>query len=155
MVIIAGNNQQLLKRLRAQQWSLPVTLLGYAENMAEWMAASDLLVTKAGPGTLAEAACVGLPAIIIEFIPGQDKGNVSWVVDSQAGIFVPEPANVASLVVELLRSDNTRLNFMANQALNFAHCDASEQIAQAAREFYYQATGMHNERGLQSSPRVR
>ena len=58
-MIIAGNNQELLKRLRAQQWSLPVTVLGYVENMAEWMAASDLLVTTAGPGTLAEAACEG------------------------------------------------------------------------------------------------
>lgn len=137
LVINAGNNQELLKRLRARQWPLPVTVLGYVENMAEWMAASDLLVTKAGPGTLAEAACVGLPVIITEFIPGQEEGNVSWVTDSHAGIFAPEPAQVASLVVDLFQSDNTQLAFMADQARSIAHCDASEQIAQAALALYY------------------
>lgn len=142
MVIIAGNNQELLKRLRAQQWPLPVTPLGYVENMAEWMAASDLLVTKAGPGTLREAACVGLPVIITEFIPGQEEGNVSWVVDSQAGIFVPKPAQVALLVADLIQPNNPQLDFMAGQALSIAHCDASEKIAQAALELYYRTTGM-------------
>jgi len=142
MVIVAGNNQGLLKRLRAQRWSLPVTPLGYVENMAEWMAASDLLITKAGPGTIAEAACVGLPVIITEFIPGQEEGNVSWVVDSQAGIFVSKPTQVAPLVADLIQPNNPRLDFMAGQALSVAHCDASEKIAQAALELCYRTTGM-------------
>ncbi|MCX6030261.1 MAG: glycosyltransferase [Chloroflexi bacterium] len=137
MAIIAGNNRELLKRLRAQQWPLPVMLLGYVENMAEWMAASDLLITKAGPGTLAEAACVGLPVLITEFIPGQEAGNVSWVVDHQAGVYAPKPEQVAPLVDELLRPGNPQLELMAGQALNIARCDASEKIAQAALALYH------------------
>jgi 1,2-diacylglycerol 3-beta-galactosyltransferase len=131
MVVIAGQNPGLLRRLCARQWPLPVTALGYVENMAEWMAASDLLVTKAGPGTLAEAACVGLPAIITEFIPGQEEGNVSWVVDAQAGIFVPDPGEVAGTVERLLCTGDPRLPAMAARALAASHADAAERIAEA------------------------
>jgi len=32
--------------------------------MAEYMVAADVLVSKAGPGTIAEAAAVGLPVML-------------------------------------------------------------------------------------------
>jgi hypothetical protein len=32
--------------------------------MAEYMAAAELLITKAGPGTIAEAASLGLPVML-------------------------------------------------------------------------------------------
>jgi hypothetical protein len=42
--------------------------LGFVTNMAEYMAASDVLVTKAGPGTIAEAAAVGLPVFLTRYV---------------------------------------------------------------------------------------
>lgn len=38
--------------------------LGYIDEMADYMVAADVLVTKAGPGTIAEAAAVGLPVMM-------------------------------------------------------------------------------------------
>ena len=38
----------------------------------QYMSASDCIVTKAGPGTVAEAAIKGLPVILSCFLPGQD-----------------------------------------------------------------------------------
>lgn len=38
--------------------------LGFITNMPEYMVAADILVTKAGPGTIAEAAAVGLPCML-------------------------------------------------------------------------------------------
>ena len=38
--------------------------LGFITNMPEYMVAADILVTKAGPGTIAEAASVGLPLML-------------------------------------------------------------------------------------------
>jgi 1,2-diacylglycerol 3-beta-galactosyltransferase len=52
----------------------PVVLvhpLGFVNNMAEYMVAADVLVTKAGPGTIAEAAAVGLPVLLTSFLPGK------------------------------------------------------------------------------------
>ena len=42
--------------------------LGFVTNMADYMVASDLLVSKAGPGTIAEAAAVGLPVMITRYV---------------------------------------------------------------------------------------
>lgn len=44
--------------------NVDVVGLGFVSNMADYMVASDLLVSKAGPGTIAEAAAVGLPVMM-------------------------------------------------------------------------------------------
>ena len=37
------------------------------------MGASDCIVTKAGPGTIAEASTRGLPVMLFNFLPGQEE----------------------------------------------------------------------------------
>jgi len=131
MAIIAGRNQVLLQRLRAEPWPVPVTILGYVDAMADWMAAAELLVTKAGPGTLAEAACVGLPVAITGFVPGQEAGNIAWVTQTRTGVFAKEPQEVGRLVCDLLAPDNPELHHMAVRAMALSHCNAAEEIAAA------------------------
>lgn len=48
-----------------------VIVKGFVHNVDELMTASDLLVTKAGPGTIAEAMTRGLPVILSSYLPGQ------------------------------------------------------------------------------------
>jgi 1,2-diacylglycerol 3-beta-galactosyltransferase len=38
--------------------------LGFVTDVPEYMVAADVLVSKAGPGTIAEAASVGLPVMM-------------------------------------------------------------------------------------------
>lgn len=45
---------------------------GFVSNMDEWMGAVDCIVTKAGPGTIAEAMIRGLPIMLSAFLPGQE-----------------------------------------------------------------------------------
>ena len=47
---------------------MDVVPLGFVTNMAEYMVASDVLVSKAGPGTIAEAAAVGLPVMMTRLV---------------------------------------------------------------------------------------
>ena len=109
MAIITGRNSVLERRLRAETWPISVTVLGYVNNMAEWLAAADLLITKAGPGALAEAACLGTPALITGYIPGQESGNVTWAEEHGAGVFEPNIDRIASLVAEWLQPGNPEL----------------------------------------------
>jgi len=132
LAIIAGRNAELLRQLRRQKWPVPVTVLGFVENMAEWMAATDLLLTKAGPGMLAEAACLGVPVVITDFIPGQEVGNVSWVVKNGTGLYEHEIEGIAAVVGELLRPGNPTLQMMSQQAKAMARPNASDEIVEAA-----------------------
>lgn len=130
MAIVSGRNKELYRRLKRQKWPLPVHVLGFVDNMAEWMGATDLLLTKAGPGMLAEAACLGVPVVITDFVPGQEIGNVSWVVKNGAGIYEHEIEGIAAVVSELLRPGNPTLDMMGAQAKAMARPDASAQIVQ-------------------------
>ncbi len=130
LIIVAGRNTALQQQLRATTWEVPTQVYGFATNMPELMGASDVLVTKAGPGTLSEAFIAGLPVIISGFIPGQEEGNVHYVLEHQAGAYVPDPAKIASLIREWLQPGNNTLSQMAANAAALARPEAAVIIAQ-------------------------
>ena len=132
LAIITGHNRVLQRRLRAETWPIPVTVRGFVDNMAEWLAAADLLISKAGPGTLAEAACLGVPVLITGFVPGQEEGNVAWTVQHGAGRFEENSDQIAALVADWLRPGDPSLGQMAARARAIARPDASSEIAEAA-----------------------
>jgi 1,2-diacylglycerol 3-beta-galactosyltransferase len=141
MGIIAGNNEALQRRLRSEPWPLPVTVLGFVEDMPGWLAATDLLITKAGPTTLAEAACAGVPVMITGFVPGQETGNVTWTLEHSAGVFAPDITQAAQLVSEWLRPGNPHLAEMAARARSIAQPDAAVRIVEAALDLLRHTSG--------------
>ena len=70
MVVVCGSNQEARQRLEQAFWGkgVKVYVQGFVHNMDEWMRASDTLVTKAGPGTIAEASICGLPCMLFSFL---------------------------------------------------------------------------------------
>ena len=76
-------------------------VLGFVDNMADWMRAADVVVTKAGPGTIIEALCSGLPLLLTWYIPGQERGNLEWLVDIGAGRYVPGLRELVDTIAEL------------------------------------------------------
>ncbi|MBN8941947.1 MAG: hypothetical protein J0H01_20735 [Rhizobiales bacterium] len=128
IVVIAGKNARLQARLADRPWPVPVVPLGFVERMSDLMHASDLLITKAGPGTIAEASVRGLPMLIYGFIPGQEAANVDHVVQAGAGLFEPDPARLAAEVSALLVTDRARLAAMAGKARALGRDRATQDI---------------------------
>ncbi len=62
---------------------MKVLVKGFVDNMPQLMCASDIIVTKAGPGTIGEALICGLPMVLNAFVPCQEEGNIPYVVDNQ------------------------------------------------------------------------
>ena len=71
---------------------------GFVNNMEQWMNACDMIITKAGPGTIAEAYICGLPVLLNAFVPCQEEGNIEYVVRNQTGIFSRDPQTIATTV---------------------------------------------------------
>ena len=46
---------------------------------------ADVIITKAGPGTISEALICGLPMVLNAFVPCQEEGNIPYVVDNKVG----------------------------------------------------------------------
>ncbi|XXG52090.1 hypothetical protein AAC387_Pa03g0494 [Persea americana] len=124
IVIICGRNQLLASTLQSIQWKVPIKIRGFETQMEKWMGACDCIITKAGPGTIAEALIRGLPIILNDFIPGQEVGNVPYVVDNGAGVFSKSPKETASLVAQWFGPKKDELKRMSQNALKLAQPDA-------------------------------
>lgn len=109
LVVVCGRNTALAERLRARNWPVPVRVEGFVNNMSDWMAASDLIVSKAGPGTIAEALIRGLPIVLSGYLPGQEQPNVKYVTQNGAGQFARKPDVIANIAVGWL-ADPVALN---------------------------------------------
>lgn len=117
---------------------LPVRIAGYVDDMPLWMAAADLLVTKAGPGTIAEALACGLPLVLSSFVPGQETGNVYYVEENGFGVYCPDPQQIAAVAADWLEPGNTVLPAMRARARDLARPQAALEIAQALSELLTQ-----------------
>merc|ERR1712228_486944 len=65
-------------------------ILGFVPNVDEYMGAADCLVTKAGPGTIAEAMTKSLPCLLTSFVPGQEEGNLTFLTKNFAGEYISD-----------------------------------------------------------------
>ncbi|BBF91806.1 MGDG synthase family glycosyltransferase [Blastochloris tepida] len=128
IAVVCGRNGRLKAELDAVQWPAPVAVLGFVDRMAELMHACDLLVTKAGPGTIAEATICGLPILFSGFIPGQEEGNVDYVVARGGGRFIRQPEAIAEAVVSLFGPDRAALAVMAESSRALGRPHATTEI---------------------------
>ncbi len=129
LVIIAGRNKQLKADLEADAWNQPTKIYGFVSDMPAVMAAADILVTKAGPATITEACIAGLPMILYDAIPGQETGNVDYVVENNVGVFAPTPEAVSKAVSKWLAEGPDALQKRAERALALARPNAVFDIA--------------------------
>lgn len=92
VVAICGKNAPLQEQLAGLAASTPrLRVAGFTERVADFMAASDLLLTKPGPGSLAEAFQRGLPPVVT-CNPGtipQERHNAEMLAATGLGLVVP------------------------------------------------------------------
>jgi len=103
--------------------------LGFVSNMDEFMVAADILVTKAGPGTIAEATALSLPVMVTSFLPGQEAGNVDIVLDNGFGDFCQDPRQIASELASWLQ-DPSLMQEMSKSSGDAGHPHAAASIVQ-------------------------
>ena len=130
LIVIAGRNGALQRRLEAIQWHQPTQIHPFVDNMPEFMAAADMLVTKAGPTTICEACIAGLPMILSSYVPGQEDGNIDYVVKNGVGVYAPGSTRVANAVAAWLAEGPTALAIRAQQARALGRPEAVWDVAQ-------------------------
>ena len=131
VVVVCGRNAALQRRLErlATRSGGRLTVTGFVHDMADWLRCSDLVVTKAGPGTIAEATCCGTPLLLTSHVPGQEKGNAEFVTGAGAGRRV---TGVRSLIAEIgrLRQDRAAVEAMRSASARLGQPAASTEIAE-------------------------
>src|SRR5437773_3441274 len=131
LLIITVHNKRLYVQLQRTRSSLhvPAKVFGFVQNMQEIMHASDVIVTKAGPGTICEALACNLPIILSGYVPGQEEGNVTYVVDSNARLAAYDSLEASNLLRRLLKPGSELLHQELENAKRISRPGASFDIA--------------------------
>ena len=114
LVIVCGRNQKLKATLEKNKWDNPAFIYGFTREMPNFMRASDFIVTKAGPGTIAEALNAELPIILYSKLPGQEDGNVTFVQEEGAGVWAPTPQQVVRTLTRWISRPAEKQKVVAN-----------------------------------------
>jgi 1,2-diacylglycerol 3-beta-galactosyltransferase len=133
LLVVAGRDRQLYARLERTRRSFcsptQITLFGFVQNMSDLMRASDVIVTKAGPGAISEAVACELPIVLTGAIPGQEEGNIDFVLQNGLGVLAPTLESLTSRLAELLDTSQVQLNQIRSNARAISRPHASFDVA--------------------------
>jgi processive 1,2-diacylglycerol beta-glucosyltransferase len=133
IVAIAGKSEELKAKLDKLAKKVPADALvkifpvGFTRQMDEYMAASDLLISKPGGLTTSEAMARGLPMCVVNPIPGQEERNSDHLLEAGVAIKCNNPPTLAWKVEQLLQ-DPSRLETLRKNALAFGKPYAGQTI---------------------------
>jgi processive 1,2-diacylglycerol beta-glucosyltransferase len=141
VVAVAGHDRKLRRRMEALRGRLAMDLhlFGWTENVPELMAVSDLLITKPGGLTAAEALAAGLPMILTSPIPGPEERHVRYLGQNGLAYHAETLNDIPRLASRLLASPE-ELKEIRHRAREWSRPDAAHAIAQVAVALLEKAT---------------
>jgi UDP-N-acetylglucosamine--N-acetylmuramyl-(pentapeptide) pyrophosphoryl-undecaprenol N-acetylglucosamine transferase len=127
------------ERLEAAGGVERYTLLEYEPNLADSLAACDLVLARAG-GSVFEVAAAGRPAILVPYphaTARHQHANAAWMADAGAAMVIEDseldPGTLVRAVGELF-ADPRRLDGMSTASRALARPDAAERVAEQVLE---------------------
>ena len=150
VVVLCGTNARLLRQIEAL---VPVhggrlRGMGFTPHVDLLLEACDLVVSKAGGLTCAEALVKHAPLVVFRPTPGQEVGNVRYLEAGGAAVHADSLDTVAATVSRWL-SDPEALRRARENAAALAKPDAAEAIAQRVLESVRRdaRSGAHRDEG--------
>lgn len=130
LVVVAGRNPELEAacRVLAERMAVPVTVLGFVDNMHAWMDAADLVVTKPGGLSTTESLAKGKPMALVAPIPGQEQRNSDYLLEEGAAVRLHEVSDSAWQLQRWL-ADAERMARLRDNARRIARPNAANDIA--------------------------
>jgi UDP-N-acetylglucosamine:LPS N-acetylglucosamine transferase len=107
LVVVCGHNERLRRRLAALGHG-QATVLGWRDDVAALMRACDVVVTKGGSATLAEAFSQARPVVTYQALPGQEEGNVALLEQEGLGRHVADVATLPAAIIQTCARDAAR-----------------------------------------------
>jgi 1,2-diacylglycerol 3-beta-galactosyltransferase len=130
IAVVSGGAAEVDEELQNTEWQGTVHVYGKVKNLPEMMHAADFIICKAGGLIVSEALACGLPLILYEALPGQEAGNVRYVVESGAGVWAPGPVGALAATYAWLAGDGEDLETCRAAAKRAGRPRAAHEIAE-------------------------
>lgn len=133
-VVICGNNTQLKEQLKTQyKDNKNVLIIGYTQDMAEWMSSCDLMLTKPGGITISESLCKSIPLVFYNPAPGQEGENAIYFTKKGFSRITHTYEETTATVLELLSDEAVLGQYKYNMQQHYIP-DASLNISRTLLE---------------------
>ncbi len=124
VTIICGKDKRLYERLIIEQKkgnvSKAVHIYEFVNNMNEFLDKAHIILAKAGPNMILEAARSGTAIIVTDYIKGQENYNYEYVVKNHFGFKCTNPDEIYKKIIEFINSNELEkcLNNVINSDCN-------------------------------------
>lgn len=131
VTILAGRNEKLKKFLENRlisKYGNRVTVLGFTNNVKDYMMKSDILILRASPNVLMEAINLCKPIIITGAFAGQEEKNPQFVINNNLGVQCKDLNMLPQVVNDLMADDCKKLREIQKSQLEFRQPNAAGDI---------------------------
>jgi len=128
--VIAGRNSKLKEvlELKFKDHMDRVTIYGFVKDVENLMMTHDVGIVRGSPNVLMECITCTLPVIITGTLPGQEEGNIDFILGNRLGLLWHKKHGFINTIDRLLRNNRERLIEIKKNQLAFRDLEASKKI---------------------------
>ncbi len=131
VIAISGKNENMKNQFRGivikNEREADIKILEFTDKVADFMAISDLVITKPGGLTTSESLVSNLPMLIINPIPGQEEENAEFLENAKVAKWIKKDDDV-DFILNILLNDENILNNMKKNIINIAKPNSTKDI---------------------------
>ncbi len=129
----AGSTQAQAVREAYAAAGISAEVLPFVDDMAARLAASDVMICRAGAITVSELCAAGVPAVLVPLVvstTAHQRDNAQWMAAQQAAVHLPQAELTPQYLAGLLQTlDRAQLLAMATRARALAQPQAAARVA--------------------------
>lgn len=129
-LVISAERESTRKIIKEQikKYRFKAIIKEYIKNVQEYMAVSDVLISKSGGLVVSEALAMGLPMIVLSPIPGQEEINATFLLENEAGLMASNP-EILGYKLRNLINDSERLSQIKKNAARLGKPNSAANVA--------------------------
>lgn len=129
---VAGRNTKLKEVLEKKfEADLDrVTIYGFVKDVENLMITHDIAIVRGSPNVLMECITCDLPVIVTGALPGQEEGNIDFILLNDLGMLCRKDTELVKSVNKFLDNDKERLIRIKKNQLAFRDLDAGKKIVE-------------------------
>lgn len=135
-VVVCGHNEELARKIQSlkDEYKLNMKVLGFIDDVYEYMDISDILISKPGGITVSESLAKEIPLVVISPILGQETRNSAFLVKNNAAVTVKRLDDLKA-ALEGLITDPVKLDQMKESIKKIKKPYAAYDVAKFAYEY--------------------
>lgn len=108
LTVTVGRDEKLQQVIQASAGHRKIDIVGWTDDLPRMLAASHLLIGKAGGATVQETIAARCPMIVNHIVSGQEEGNARLIVETNSGAIALSPKEVVAEVQQAFANDATQ-----------------------------------------------